>query len=466
VIEPNLQVEERAGEPGRSRPSGRRRLSHERRVLLLAVLAGLPGAAVALILLWTGDFTPKLQWTVTLLIVGGWWAFTAALQQRVVFPLRTVSNMLAALREEDFSLRARGARPDDALGEVLLEVNELGRTLRAQRLSALEATALLRKVVAEIDVAVFAFDAEQRLRLVNQRGEHLLAQPAERLLGQPATAVGLAECLAGDAPRILESPFPGGAGRWEIRRRTFRERGLQHQLLVLSDLTRTLREEERQAWRRLIQVLRHEINNSLAPIDSLAGTLAELLRRDPRAADWEADMGEGLSVIRERSRALNRFMTAYSQLTRLPEPRLGPVAVGHWVRRVAGLETRQHVHVNPGPELTIQADGDQMDQLLINLVRNAVDAALETGGEVRVGWDEVDGAVRWLEVWVEDEGPGLSSSENLFVPFFTTKPGGAGIGLALSRQIAEAHGGSLILENRRDGTGCRARLRLLTARGC
>ena len=415
---------------------------------------------MALILLWTGEFTPKVQWTLTLLIVGGWWAFTAVLQQRVVHPLRTVSNMLAALREEDFSLRARGARTDDALGEVLLEVNELGETLREQRLGALEATAVLRKVMAEIDVAVFAFDAEQRLRLVNQRGERLLAQPTERLLARRATELGLVECLTADGPRIIDITFPGGVGRWEIRRSTFRERGLPHQLLVLSDLTRTLCEEEHQAWRRLIQVLRHEINNSLAPIDSLAGSLATLLQRAPRPDDWKTDMAEGLSVIRERSKALNRFMTAYTQLTRLPEPQLGPVDVGRWVRRVVALETRQHVTVVAGPELTIQADGDQVDQLLINLVRNAVDAALETGGDVRIRWDTLDGSSSGLEVWVEDEGPGLSSTENLFVPFFTTKPDGAGIGLALSRQIAEAHEGQLTLENRVDGPGCRASVRL------
>lgn len=441
-------------------PRRRRRLTHERRVLMFAVLAGLPGALVALILLWTGNFTPKVQWTLTMLIVGGWWGFAAALRERVVYPLRTVSNMLAALREEDFSLRARDARVDDALGEVLLEVNELGETLREQRLGALEATALLRKVMAEIDVAVFAFDAARKLRLVNQRGERLLAQPAERLLARSATDLGLNECLSGDSPPIVDMTFPGSVGRWEVHRSMFRERGLPHQLLVLSDVTRALREEERQAWQRLIQVLRHEINNSLAPIDSLAGSLTALLGREPRPGDWEADMGEGLQVIRERSKALNRFMTTYSRLTRLPKPRLTEVDVGGWVRRVVGLETRQSVAVVPGPEVTIHADGDQLDQLLINLVRNAVDAALETGGEVRAGWKRADDRLPWLEVWVEDEGPGLSNTENLFVPFFTTKSDGSGIGLALSRQIAEAHGGQLTLENRPDRPGCRATLRL------
>ncbi len=461
--ESNVRHARLSAEPGRHRPvtrRTRRRIAHEGRILLLAMLAFLPGAGVALILLWTGDFTPKVQWTLTLLIVGGTWGFIAALRQRVVFPLRTISNMLAALREEDFSLRARGARPDDALGEVLLEVNELGETLRTQRLGALEATALLRKVMAEIDVAVFAFDGEQRLRLVNQRGERLLGQPAERIEARSAADLGLEDPLSGDSPRILELALPGGAGRWEVRHSAFRAGGLPHQLLVLSDITRALHEEERQAWRRLIQVLRHEINNSLAPIDSLAGSLAALLSREPRPDDWEADAREGLEIIRERSRALNRFMTSYSQLTRLPKPSPASIDVGACVRRVADLETRQCVIVVPGPELSIEADGDQLAQLLINLVRNAVDATVETGGDVRMGWTQPDPLAPWVELWIEDDGPGLSNTDNLFVPFFTTKPDGSGIGLALSRQIAEAHGGHLTVANRRNGPGCRACLRL------
>jgi nitrogen fixation/metabolism regulation signal transduction histidine kinase len=445
----------------RAKAPQKRRVGHERRIAVLTLLTALPGALVGLVILWTGDYSPKVQWTLTLFVVLAAWVFAAALLHRVVFPLRTLSNMLAALREGDFSLRARGARSDDALGEVLLEVNALGETLRAQRLGALEATTLLGKIMTEIDVAVFAFDAEGKLRLVNQRGERLLAQPAERLLARRAVEVGLAECLSGETPRIVDFTFPGGgAGRWEVRRSTFRQDGLPHQLLVLSDLTQTLREEERQAWKRLIQVLRHEINNSLAPIDSLAGSLTNLLQRDPAPADWKTDMTEGLTVIRERSSALNRFMTAYSQLTRLPKPRLAEIDVGEWVQRAASLETRKRVGVRPGPQLTIQADGDQLAQLLINLIRNAVDAVAETGGDVRIGWNLTDDRPRWLEVWVEDGGPGLSSTENLFVPFYTTKPGGAGIGLALSRQIAEGHGGQLTLENRQAAPGCRACLRL------
>jgi PAS domain S-box-containing protein len=430
---------------------------YERRIFLLAFLAGLPGSGAALLMLWTGNHDAKVQWTVTVLIVGFWLGFAGAVRERVVFPLRTLSNLLAALQEGDFSVRARGANIDDALGEVMQQVNSMGGTLREQRLGALEATTLLRKVMEEIDVAIFAFDSEQKLKLVNRAAEKLLAKPAERLLGRSASELDLAECLEGEAARILQTTFPSGPGRWGMRRSTFREHGLPLQLVVIGDLTRPLREEELQAWQRLVRVLGHELNNSLTPIKSIAGSLENLVARDTLPADWQEDMRRGLAVISARSEALSRFIGAYARLAKLPRPTLGPLDVAKWIRRVVGLETRLQVSVQPGPELVIHGDTDQLEQLLINLLRNATDAALETGGGVRVGWRK---NASYIEVKVEDDGPGLSNTSNLFVPFFTTKPGGSGIGLVLSRQIAEAHGGALTLENRRMGSGCEARLRL------
>jgi two-component system nitrogen regulation sensor histidine kinase NtrY len=436
-------------------------LFHERRILLLVLAAGLPGSVIALILLWTGPYSPKLCWTLTILIVGVWLGFAATVRQKVAFPLQTLSNLLAAMREGDFSIRGRGATSPDALGEVIREVNALGETLREQRLGAVEATTLLRKVVEEIDVAMFTFDGTQHLRVVNRAGERLLGLPAERMLGRTASELGLAGCLEGEPARTLEVSFPGGTGRWGMRRSTFREGGLQHQLLVLSDLRRALREEERQAWQRLIRVLGHELNNSLAPIQSVAESMESLLGRLPAPTEWpadaSADMRSGFGVIRARSAALGRFMNAYARLARLPQPQPGPVDVARWIARTVSLEQRLNVNIVPGPRVVIAADGDQLDQLLINLLRNATDAAIETGGGVRVGWSRNGESI---DVFVEDDGPGLSNTTNLFVPFFTTKPGGSGIGLVLSRQIAEAHGGSLTLENRRDAHGCRARLHL------
>lgn len=426
-------------------------------IVALAVAAAAPAVVVALALLFTGDYSARLRWTLTIVIVLAWLLLALALHDRVVRPLQTLANMLAAMREGDFSQRGRAAGADHPLGLALLEVNLLADTLRTQRLGALEATALLSTAMAEIDVAVFAVDEEERLRLVNAAGERLLARSSERLLGLTATEAGLGVVLSGEAPRVEAAHFPGGWGRWEIRRRVFRQQGRRHTLLVLADVTRALREEELLAWQRLVRVLSHEINNSLAPIKSIAGTLQNLLTRVPRPPDTEEDLASGLAVIGGRAEALARFMASYARLARLPAPEKEPMEVEAWVRRVVALETRVGVRVRPGPPTTIAADSAQLDQLLINLVRNAADASLETGGAVWVSWSSDDSSAL---VAVEDEGPGLGGTSNLFVPFFTTKPQGSGIGLVLSRQIAEAHGGSLVVENRTDGPGAVARVRL------
>jgi PAS domain S-box-containing protein len=436
----------------------RRPLAHDLHAFLLALLAGLPGTLTALVLLWTFDVSAKVRWTLSVLVVAVHLGAAMAVRERVARPLRTVANLLAALREGDYSVRGRGARADDPLGEVLLEANALGDTLREQRLGALEAGALLTQVMDKIDVAVLAFDAEGTLRLVNRAGERMLGLPRAHLMNKGARALGLSDLLEGAVPRRLTRTFAVEGGPYELRRSTFRQGGLPHQLVVLADLRLALREEEREAWRRMVRVLSHEINNSLTPIQSIAGALRDTLVQGPRPPDWEEDARSGLSIIERRSEALARFLSAYAKLARLPPPKLAPLEVEPWVRRVVALETRLTVEVRPGPALTLSGDADQLEQLLINLVRNAVDAAKERQGRVWVSWtmpgpDDV-------ELWVEDEGPGLADTANLFVPFFTTTPQGSGIGLVFSRQIAEAHGGTLRLENRTEGPGCRARLRL------
>jgi len=435
----------------------KRRLPHDLRVFFLALLAGFPAITVSMVLLWFSDRSPKVQWTLTLLVIGVWLGVAAALRERVVRPLQTVSNLLAALHEEDFSVRARGAGLDDALGELFIEVNSLSETLREQKLGAIEATALLRAVMSEIDVAVFTFDGAHKLRLVNRAGEKLLAMPAERLMGQNAERLGLSDSLNIVGFQTKQLSFPGGTGKFGVRHGSFRQGGVVHDLLVISDLSQALREEERQAWQRIVRVLGHELNNSLTPIKSIAGSLALLFSRKPRPEDWESDVQRGLDVIASRAESLNRFMTAYAKLAKLPQPTMRAVEVSALLRRVVELEQRLPIALTPGPELTIRADVDQLEQLLINIIRNAVDAVLEhDGGEVKVGWSRK----AQLEITIEDDGPGLSGTTNLFVPFFTTKPTGSGIGLVLSRNIAEAHGGSLTLENKPSGHGCIARLQL------
>ncbi len=442
----------------------------------LFCVATLPLFLLLAILIWGGAWIPSTglggsaRWSLTVLVAAWWLGGLWLFRERMVRALQTLANVLSGVRDGDFSFRVGGASRDDAFGEVFLEINALADTLREQRWGALETTALLQTVMAEIDVAVFAFDAGRRLRLVNRAGERMLRQPAERVLGRYAADLGLGECLAGDVPRTANLGFGGTPGRWRIQRLTFRQGGLPHQLLVLSDLSRELREEERQAWQRLVRVLGHELNNSLAPVISIAASLSRLLQRDPRPADWEQDARDGLQVIGSRAESLQRFVGAYAQLARMPRPRPQAVDLRRLAGRVADLETRLPIVLVPSPDVRLEADPDQLEQALINLVRNAADAVLESSDGasvsapgVRMGWTRVGPAI---EIWIEDDGPGLAATANLFVPFYTTKPRGSGIGLVLCQQIAEGHGGSFTLGNRTGARGCRACLRLPASTAC
>ncbi|MGE0325135.1 MAG: PAS domain-containing sensor histidine kinase [Polyangiaceae bacterium] len=384
------------------------------------------------------------------------WQLTASARR-----LRTATSVLAAYREGDFSIRARATAADPALNEVFVELNHLGDTLRGHRLGEMEAWALLRKVVAEVDVIVLACDEQRRIRLANEAAAKLLERPVASLVDKSASDLGLEELLAGPAPRTLEGNAALPGGPWELRRGAFRLSGEAHTLLVLSDVSFALRQRERDAWRRLVRVIGHEINNSLTPIQSISRSISEGLTTRDADPEWEQDTQSGLEVIERRAESLARFMQAYAQLARLPEPQLKEVAVAEWIAGVARLEQRVKVEVQAGPACSVRADSDQLEQMLINLVKNAAEASLETGSEsVRVRWSRSNGAVL---IQVEDDGAGIANPGNLFVPFFTTKPGGSGIGLALARQIAEAHGGSLTLENRAaaaEGTGAVASVRL------
>ena len=428
-------------------------LGHEHRVGLLALGAGLPAVATALLLLATrSNFSPDVACLIGFSCVVSWLVLAFGTLRSVARPLENLSNILGSFRAGDFSVRARRSAGNSALAAATAELNALGDELRRQRLEAMEASALLAKVVENIDVVVFAFDNKAHLRLANDAGQRLLGVARERIIGRGAREIGLDELLNGDAPRSLE--YPAGTTEWELRRCAFRLAGRAHTLVVLLPVERALRERERTAWQSLARVLGHEINNSLAPIRSIAQSSIDLVRA-PRTSDIDQNLTRGLGVIISRADALARFTGSFAELARLPPPRLAPVAVASWIEQSVVAETRVAVTVDAGPALTVRGDADQLEHLLINLVQNAADAALETGGGVRVTW-KVAGAQ--LEVRVIDDGPGILEPGNLFVPFFTTKPHGTGIGLVVARQIAEAHGGRLTLRSRDDASGCEARL--------
>src|SRR5262245_20523857 len=424
----------------------------EQTVWLLTGLAGLPANVMLIAILWSQPYSFEVRWTIATVIVLAWLAAAAAARQVVTRTLHVSANLLSALREGDYSIRGVSARPRGAVDLVMSEINALGDTLQRQRAEAIESTALLQSVMSAIDVAVFAFDAQQTLVLVNAAGERLLGHKSADLIGRRAAELRLADYLTGEAPRLIDQPFGPASGRLELRRSTFRRDGRPHDLLVFADLSKALREEEQQAWQRIVRVLSHEINNSLTPIKSIAHSIKRMIGRVPdipRAADIQ----EALSLIETRSGALGRFLRAYAQLARLPKPQRRPIQIAPLVKRVVELEERLPVQIRTAVDGGIDADADQLEQLLINLIRNAVDASLETGGQVWIGWTQSGSE---FHLWIDDEGPGLPETSNLFVPFFTTKPAGSGIGLALSRQIAEAHGGTVKLANRTDARGCRA----------
>ncbi len=434
----------------------------ERRVIALSLMAVGPGMVASLVAIAFLDWSLESRFTAALIIIVVTAIILAVLRDTVVRPLQTLANVIAAIREQDYSFRARGAITEDAMGELALEVNALADLLAMQKVRSVEAIALLGRVLEEVEAPIFAFDSLGMVRLVNTAGAKLVQRESSALLGRSALQVGLESCLLGDSEETFS--FAGQQNpnsRWLIRRSKFREKGAPHTLVVLSDVSRALREEERSAWQRLIRVLGHELNNSLTPIKSIAGTLASRLASAPSGWDAREDFARGLAIVEGRAASLNRFLQAYRQLAQMPRPSLRRTRLRTLVERAAGLELRLQVQVAAGPEIDLAVDPDQMEQMLINLIRNAVDAALmlhsETDAEVRLTWKTHEGG---LQISIEDNGPGLTNKENVFVPFYTTKPAGSGIGLVLSRQIAEAHRGSLDLLQREDQSGCVAVIEL------
>jgi nitrogen fixation/metabolism regulation signal transduction histidine kinase len=439
------------------------RLTHLQRIRLLAFLAGLPGVLGILVLLIAGDYTLKVY--LTFLVLGGsaWLYFTVRLQSLMVHPLQTASNMLSALREGDFSLHPSYVHDEDPLGQLMLEIHMLTDVLAQHRMGAMEAHALMEKVIQEIDAAVITFDPDCCIKLANPAARKLLGIDKDVVGRCYAAELGLDKLLEAPANATIPHPNPDKPGRFTVRKGTYRVGGEPHELMILIDVSRNLREEELTAWKRLIRVLGHELNNSMTPIRSLAESLQKVAANPELQPEDREDLTEGLEIIRQRADGLSRFVREYARLAKLPPPKMRPFDLKPLVRRIISLfeGSRITIDADNSEDLTILADPDQMEQVLLNLIKNAVEAAALTDGSVKICWRRIRDR---LVLHVEDTGPGIANPDNLFIPFFSTKKGGSGIGLTISRQIMEGHDGTLELGNRSDGPGCTASLNLpLTA---
>jgi two-component system, NtrC family, nitrogen regulation sensor histidine kinase NtrY len=441
-----------------------RRLSFEKRIRIWLYLMGLPAFMLCWLLVRSESLDTSVQAMILVPLVLSWAFVISLFTEQIIRPLQTLANVVAALREDDYSFRARGARRNDAIGDLAIEVNALATMLQVQRISALEAMALVERVISSMPSPVLAFDPEGKLKLLNAAGEEAFDLRTQVALGQVASRLKLDHLLDRIDGDLIQLASTQPTARWMVRRATFRLRGVPHTLFVLAEVSAALREEERSAWERLIRVLGHEINNSLTPIKSIAGSLRARLTPLIKSLEDGDDFERGLEVIENRAESLNRFLQAYRQLMGLPSPKLEPVSLSDLIQRVAHLETRVSVTIASRADLRINLDADQIEQALINLVRNAADAALSA--DPPNGHDpsiDIDWIVANTEViiCIRDTGHGLTNQDNLFVPFYTTKPGGTGVGLVLAQQIAQGHGGTVTLSNRNDGqSGCKAELRL------
>ncbi|MGY6554580.1 MAG: sensor histidine kinase [Wenzhouxiangella sp.] len=429
-----------------------KRLSLESRIVV-----ALFGVAAVTLLMAVGTAALGLSvWLTIALVVAVNVLIVWKLPDRILAPLVSLASVLDAVRAGDFSQRLRSDRRGIA-GELAGSVNRLSETWRQREGSRRETDALLAKLLYEIDLAIFTFDDAGRLVLANPAAHALVGLRLGP--GVEARSLELDDFLARDVSDPVQLVFPGGAGRFLVRRRPFRIEGRAHYLLVLTHAEAALGAERREAWQSLVRVLGHEINNSLTPIKSIAQTMAAAAgdkRSSGPALQDSVDLVEGLNLIAARADTLGRFVAGYAALARLPHPRPRPIDLRKLIERVADMETRSKV-LRSGPDITVQADPDQLEQALINLVKNAVDATLDSGAAVEIRWRRNRATVA---IEIVDSGPGPPDSENLFIPFFTTKPGGSGIGLLLSRRIAELHGGDLILVQRQDAPGALAQLRL------
>ncbi|PCI76728.1 MAG: PAS domain-containing sensor histidine kinase [SAR86 cluster bacterium] len=384
-------------------------------------------------------------------------AVAASVREKFVFHVRTLSNLIEAIRTEDYSMRGSRIRDPGELAELYQQINTLTTQLKEVREEEFELSNLLERIVNQINVAIVACDNEGNIRLANRLAKKLLDKPSEKLVDKKLQDTVLQGLLSEDGSQLIDFEFPGATGRWQVNQQQYRHHGKPGKIIFITDLKQVLSEEEISAWQRLIRVIAHEVNNSLTPIISICQTLGDhldMLESTPESADSK----EGLAVIEERAKGLRDFISVYARIAKLPEPQKINFSVFELLQKVKRFFVNESVEIlDSSADFKMFGDPVHLEQVLINLIKNALEASGSDAYPVEISCQSKGGLVEFV---VTDSGKGISNPANLFVPFYTTKDKGAGIGLTLSRQIAAKHGGQLLLENRAEGSGAVARLQI------
>jgi PAS domain S-box-containing protein len=381
--------------------------------------------------------------------------------QKLSYQFRSISNLLEALIQGDYTLRARTDQNNSALDELVGAINGLAKRLSKQRWESVESQLLLRTIIEHIDVAIIALNQDNQIRFLNPAAENLLQLKNSLTNRELLQQLAFVQELTSGCHQVVELSLGYQQGRFNVYVEEFREDGKQHKLLFITDIRTLLRSEERKAWQDLVRVISHEINNSLSPIASISQTLQRLLERDAQYADVIGNLREGLGIISERAKGLSQFVDSYKQLAKLPEPQTQPLSIRLLVEKIVALFNHQPITIEAERDFILQLDPVQFEQVLINLIKNAVESTAlanpnNPGSTITIRWAV---SRQFFKLDICDQGSGISNPDNLFVPFYSTKKQGSGIGLVLCRQIIEAHNGRLTLSNQNAG-GCCASIEL------
>ncbi|MBV1775111.1 hypothetical protein KSF73_05230 [Burkholderiaceae bacterium DAT-1] len=421
-----------------------RRLRTDTRITLLMLCGMTLPLGIACVSIWTQPWSVYARLLLLALLVSLSFISVFAVRHHYAYPLRNLANLVESIRVGDYSMRLNLPQ-EDALGELARDINALASTLQSQRLQTDAAHRLVDRIVAGMDIAILAFNPDGCLKLANPAAARLMKLP-DNASAFTARDLQVSDWMEDQPERIVERAFPGGSGSWRVRRDSYLVDGSTHTLLLITDMRAVLRDEEQKAWRRLIRVFSHEVNNSLGPIASVGNTLSALLKRDGLHTHQD-DIAEGLAIIEDRARHLSEFVRRYAELARLPEPAKCMFDLSARVRQLLPLFTGTTL-ISAPDQCLLFGDPAQIEQVLVNLFKNASEA----------GASQIDIRIQTSppRILIQDNGTGIVNPHNLFVPFYTTKPSGTGIGLVLCRQIMAAHQGDLVLRNREDQPGSEA----------